>query len=179
MPFIIETTFSKAVWNEWKQRVNSIKQYTVRKVFYPHNMDNYESICRAIEKQQRLSTQKAISFLPYVDEYEPTKEEMELWRNHSKLIREYGTELISYVKNEDIETFIDNICTMENARLHDLKGRISSRKEKEDREEAAEALLLMRKRANQQLKRKHTEEMRTQNIESGNMRRSARFQEKN
>lgn len=48
-------------WNEMKIALRKHNSYTVRKAFYPHNMDAWENEHREIEKSYRINLNEMIS----------------------------------------------------------------------------------------------------------------------
>ena len=141
--------FECRTWDEWSNRINSFNVYKIRKEFYPHQMDKFESMIKKLEFHQRESVKAVIDQCDNLPQYwfHLTEKENNLWKEQTNVLKS------KILSKENFESTLDEILILEKKRLYDLIYSVEPRIRRADEEEAAEGLLLLSKIAHQQARR--------------------------
>ena len=149
MALKLSNVFECRTWDEWSNRINSFNVYKIRKEFYPHQMDKFESMIKKLEFHQRESVKAVIDQCDNLPQYwfHLTEKENNLWKEQTNVLKS------KILSKENFESTLDEILILEKKRLYDLIYSVEPRIRRADEEEAAEGLLLLSKIAHQQARR--------------------------
>lgn len=166
--------YERALWNEWKMRMKLFASYTVRKNYYPHNMDTYYEIEKKMVSLRREQIQNAKQKFDKLDEPDVYAAYYQLWNTKCMPIKKHDGEPIYWSSSEKINQFFDKLSVLENERLEFMYMKLSQL-------EAAKALLLLRESTVKEEKQKLANEKRVNTIREKKvqdpLRRSKRVQQ--
>lgn len=169
MTITLETYYEKTIWNEWSNRIKKLSERKIRLLFYPNNMVALDLIVNDFIKKRReaIAHCRKFTLLPM------NQDERNIWKNHTDNIYEISKTIYDHMRDYGTTAqFIEEIIAMEYTRLHTLEVLMAIRIQKADKEEAAEALVLLHKKVHQKEARKRKRESDTNNPPP--LRRSSR-----
>ena len=154
MALKIENMYERYVWNEWSNVLRKLTENRIRAQFYPHNMDVLDDMAKKFtaDRREQVNYTKAFEHIFRMEKmrYNGSDEDYTLWVKQTKEIDDFiRTSLASYVKDDAVDTFVDKLKQLQKNRLETLVAKMQVRIENSYIEEAAEGLLLLRKRENQ------------------------------
>jgi hypothetical protein len=154
MALKIENMYERYVWNEWSNVLRKLTENRIRAQFYPHNMDVLDDMTKkfTVDRREQVNYTKAFEHIFRMEKmrYNGSDEDYTLWVKQTKEIDDFiRTSFASYVKDDDVDTFLDKLKQLQKNRLETLVAKMQVRIENSYRQEAAEGLLLLRKRENQ------------------------------
>lgn len=178
MSLSIENFIENKIWNEWTQRMSILKKYNIRKKYYPNNISYLESLERDLVIKRRNSVKYAISYRDkmIMDYQHLTSEEKEQWESKCKKIKNIDFE--KFIMNNKVQDYFDEIGAYEYERLMTLKNMTFKRYEEERLREAAEALIMLHKISNEEVKNEKKKLMKEKQKEKQEIRRSCRLARK-
>ena len=166
--------YEHALWNEWKMRMKLFASYTVKKNYYPHNMDTYYELEKKMVILRREQIQNAKQKFDKLDEPDVYAAYYQLWKTKCMPIKKHDGEPIYWSSSEKINQFFDKLSVLENERLEFMYMKLSQL-------EAAKALLLLRETIVKEEKQKLANEKRVDTIREKKvhepLRRSKRVQQ--
>jgi len=166
--------YERALWNEWKMRMKLFASYTVRKNYYPHNMDTYYELEKKMVSLRREQIQNAKQKFDKLDEPDIRGAYYQLWKTKCMPIKKHDGEPIYWSSSDKINQFFDKLSVLENERLEFMYMKLSQL-------EAAKALLLLRETIVKEEKQKLANEKRVNTIREKKvqepLRRSKRVQQ--
>jgi len=154
MALKIENMYERYVWNEWSNVLRKLTENRIRAHFYPHNMDVLDDITKkfTVDRREQVNYTKTFEHIFRMEKmrYNGSDEDYTLWVKQTKEIDDFiRTSFASYVKHDAVDTFVDKLKQLQKNRLETLVAKMQVRIENSYIEEAAEGLLLLRKRENQ------------------------------
>jgi hypothetical protein len=186
MALNIENMYERYVWDEWSRLLRKVGEYRVRKHFYPHNMDVLDDMTKKITLNRREQVEYTKSFehifkigqmhCDYSIDYQE-------WRKQTREINDFIDTFSTFIKNSNLEHFVEKFKSLQNTRLQTIISTLQIRIEESYRQEAAEGLLLLRKRENQlrekEQKKKAKQAQKEEKNKPSVLRRSSRIMNQN
>jgi len=170
--------YERALWTEWSKRMSLFASHTVRRQYYPHNMDSYHNLEKHMVSLRREQINNAKKMLGKLDEVEVRADYYQMWKTKCNPIKEHDGEPIYWSSSDKIEQFFDRLSVLENERLEFMYEKLAQLN-------AANALLLLHDETLKEEKhkvaiekRKKTIDQRKKNVEENKVRRSARLDNK-
>lgn len=167
--------YLRALWSEWKKRMTLFSSHTVRKLYYPHNMDAYYEQQQNMEILRKEQMKNAKKLFDKLIEPDVRAAYYQLWKTKCLPIKKHDEQPIYWSSVDKIEKFFDELSVLEDVRLQFMYTKLSQL-------EAAKALLDLKeeiitedKKKVALEKRKQTIEERKKNVEEKKVRRSARL----
>lgn len=166
--------YERAIWNEWNMRMKLFASHTVRKNYYPHNMDTYYDIEKRMVSLRREQIQNAKKLFDQLVEPDVRAAYYQLWKTKCIPIKKHDGEPIYWSSSDKINQFFDKLSVLENERLEFMYMKLSQL-------EAAKVLLLLHKTTVTEEKQKVVKEKRARTIQDRKVqepvRRSNRVQQ--
>ena len=168
--------YERAIWNEWKMRMKLFASHTVRKNYYPHNMDTYYDIEKRMVSLRREQIQNAKKMFNNLDDVRLRTSHSQLneWKMRCDPIKTHDEEPSYWLSSEKIEVFFDKLSVLENERLEFMYDKLAQLN-------AANTLLLLHKTMVTEEKQRVVKEKRTKTIQDRKVqepvRRSNRVQQ--
>ena len=168
--------YERALWNEWKMRMKLFASYTVRKNYYPHNMDTYYELEKKMVILRREQVQNAKKLFDQLDDVDIHLRAAyyQMWKTKCAPIKKHDEGPIYWSSSDKINQFFDKLSVLENERLEFIYMKLSQL-------EAAKALLLLRETTVKEEKQKLANEKRVNTIREKKvqepLRRSKRVQQ--
>ena len=175
--------YERALWNEWNQLNKDIQRRTIRQFYYPQYMDTYYQLESKLVDMQRQQVSNAKQHYHQLGDVRLTQEQQKIWNEQTKIIKEHHKTLSQHNKDGKLKEFFETLNEIEKNRLHIMMDIRSAYMEERNRQEAAEALIIMQKQEMANEKRRLTNEKKRRAREDAKentprMRRSARVRSK-
>ena len=167
--------YERALWNEWKQLNKEIQKRTIRQFYYPQHMDTYYQLEAQLVVMQRQQVSNAKQHYHQLGDMRLTQDQQKIWYEQTKKIEEHNKTLSQHNKDGMLKEFFEILNKLEENRLQIMVEIRSPYIEEINRQEAAEALVLMQKQEMANEKRRITIEKRKMASE---LRKRAREDEK-
>lgn len=186
MALKIENMYERYVWDEWSNVLRKLTENRLRAQFYPHKMDILDDMTKkfTVDRREQVNYTKAFEHIFRMEKmrYNGSDEDYTSWVKQTREIDDFiRTSFASYVNDDAVEIFVDKLKQLQKNRLETLVAKMQVRIENSYREEAAEGLLLLRKRENQ-LREKEAKKEAKKKEEKQNptvLRRSSRIMKQN
>ena len=167
--------YERAIWNEWKMRMKLFAHSTVRKNYYPHNMNTYYELEKKMVSLRREQIQNAKKLFDQLVDPDVRAAYYQLWKTKCIPIKKHDGEPIYWSSSDKINQFFDKLSVLENERLEFMYMKLSQLEAAKALLELKEELITEDKKKVALEKRKQTIEQRKKNVEEKKVRRSARF----
>jgi len=168
--------YERALWNEWNQLIGDFKTRSIRQFYYPQYMDTYYQLESKLVVMQRQQVSNAKQHYHQLSDARLTQEQYTIWTEQTKIIKEHHKTLSQHNEDGKLKEFFETLNELEENRLHIMMDIRTSYMEERNRQEAAEALIMMQKQemANEKRRRDREEAKYTPTI----VRRSKRIKRK-
>jgi len=174
--------YERALWNEWNQLKRDFQQRSIRQFYYPQHMDTYyqlESKLIVMQRQQVCNAKQHFHHLGDGD-VRLTQEQQQIWNEKTKIIKEHHKTVSQHNKDGKLKEFFETLNELEENRLLVMIDIRTAYMEEINRQEAAEALIMMQKQEMANEKRRLTNEKKKRAREEANeishpIRRSTRI----
>jgi len=167
--------YERALWNEWKMRMKLFSHHTVRKQYYPHNMDTYYELEKKMVSLRREQIQNAKKLFDQLIEPDVRAAYYQLWKTKCIPIKKHDEGPIYWSSSDKINQFFDKLSVLENERLEFMYMKLSQLEAAKTLLELKEKLITEEKKKEALEKRKQTNEQRKKNVGEIRVRRSARL----
>ena len=175
--------YERALWNEWYQLKKDFQRRTIRQFYYPQHMDTYYQLESKLVDMQRKQINDAKQHYHQLGDLYLTQDQQKIWNEQTIMIKDHYKTLSQHNKDGMLKEFFEILNELEEKRLQIMVEIRSPYIEEINRQEAAEALVLMQKQEMANEKRRITLEKRKRAREDAKdntprVRRSARVRSK-
>ena len=167
--------YLRALWSEWKRRMTLFSSHTVRKQYYPHNMDAYYKQQQNMEILRREQMKNAKKLFDQLIEPDVRAAHYELWKTKCLPIKKHDEQPIYWSSVDKIEKFFYELSLLEDERLQFMYTKLSQLEAAKALLDLKEELVVEEKKKVAIEKRKETIEQRKKNVGENRVRRSARL----
>ena len=175
--------YERALWNEWSQLKKDFQRRTIRQFYYPQHMDTYYQLESKLVDIQRKQINDAKQHFEQLGDLHLTNNQQKIWNEQTKIIKEHHKTLSQHNKDGMLKEFFETLNKLNENRLHIMIDLRSVYMEEKNKQEAAEALIMMHKQEMANEKRRITNERKKRAREDAKdntprVRRSARVRSK-
>ncbi len=175
--------YERALWNEWNQLKRNFQKRSIRQFYYPQHMDTYYQLESKLVDMQRKQINDAKQHYHQLGDLYLTQDQQKIWNEQTIMIKDHYKTLSQHNKDGMLKEFFEILNELEEKRLQIMVEIRSPYIEEINRQEAAEALVLMQKQEMANEKRRITLEKRKRAREDAKdntprVRRSARVRSK-
>jgi hypothetical protein len=153
MALKIENMYERYVWNEWSRLLRKLTENRIRQQFYPHHMDVLDDMTKnfTLYRREQVNYTKTFEHIFTIEKMQCGNNIVNypVWREITAEINDLIDTFASYVQNNTVDGFVERLKNLQTFRLEPVVAKVQVRIENSYREEAAEGLLLLRKRENQ------------------------------
>jgi len=176
--------YERALWNEWNQLKKDFQQRSIRQFYYPQHMDTYYQLESKLIVMQRQQVCNAKQHFHQLGDVRLMQEQQQVWNEKTKVIKEHHKTVSQHNKDGKLKEFFETLSELEENRLLVMIDIRTAYMEEINRQEAAEALIMMQKQEFANEKRRLTNEKKKRAREEVNeishpIRRSKRIRENN
>ena len=176
--------YERALWNEWNQLKRDFQQRSIRQFYYPQHMDTYYQLESKLIVMQRQQVCNAKQHFHQLGDVRLMQEQQQVWNEKTKVIKEHHKTVSQHNKDGKLKEFFETLSELEENRLLVMIDIRTAYMEEINRQEAAEALIMMQKQEFANEKRRLTNEKKKRAREEANeishpIRRSKRIRENN
>jgi len=181
MALKIENMYERYVWNEWSRLLGKLAQRSIRKDFYPHKMDELDDMTNnfTMYRREQVNCTKTFEHIFRIEKMICNNSDViyQEWRKQTSEIDDFINTFPSYIKNNTVEEFVEQLKNLQKIRLESVVSALQIRIEERSKEEAAESLLLLHKKEEKKRSRQLKKEEEKNNPPP--LRRSSRILKKN
>ena len=175
--------YERSLWNEWNQLKRNFQKRSIRQFYYPQHMDTYYQLESKLVDMQRKQINDAKQHYHQLGDLYLTQDQQKIWNEQTIMIKDHYKTLSQHNKDGMLKEFFEILNELEEKRLQIMVEIRSPYIEEINRQEAAEALVLMQKQEMANEKRRITLEKRKRAREDAKdntprVRRSARVRSK-
>ena len=175
--------YERALWNEWNQLKRDFQKRSIRQLYYPQYMDTYYQFESKLSVMQRQQISNAKNHYHQLGNLRLTQDQEKIWNEQTKIIEEHHKTISQHNKDGMLKEFFETLDKLNENRLHIMMDLRSAYMEERNRQEAAEALIMMQKQEMANEKRRLTNEKKRRAREDAkentpHVRRSARVRSK-
>ena len=175
--------YERALWNEWNQLKKDFQRRTIRQFYYPQYMDTYYQFESKLSVMQRQQISNAKNHYHQLGNLRLTQDQQKIWNEQTKIIEEHHKTISQHNKDGMLKEFFETLDKLNENRLHIMMDLRSAYTEERNRQEAAEALIMMQKQEMANEKRRITNERKKRARDEAKentprVRRSARVRSK-
>ena len=175
--------YERALWNEWNQLKRDFQKRSIRQLYYPQYMDTYYQFESKLSVMQRQQISNAKNHYHQLGDLRLTQDQEKIWNEQTKIIKEHHKTLSQHNKDGMLKEFFETLDKLNENRLHIMMDLRSAYVEERNRQETAEALIMMQKQEMANEKRRLTNEKKRRAREDAKentprVRRSARVRSK-
>ena len=167
--------YLRALWSECKKRMALFSSRTVRKLYYPHNMDAYYEQQQNMEILRKEQLKNAKKLFDQLVEPDVRAAYYQLWKTKCLPIKKHDEQPIYWSSIDKIEKFFNELSLLEDERLQFMYTKLSQLEAANALLDLKEELVAQEKKKLVAEKRKETIEQRKKNVEEKKVRRSARL----
>ena len=175
--------YEHALWDEWTQLKRDFQKRSIRQFYYPQHMDTYYQLEAKLVIMQRQQISNAKQHYYQLGDLRLTQDQQKIWYEENKKIEEHHRTLSQHNKDGMLKEFFEILNELEDKRMQIMVEIRTPYMEEINRQEAAEALILMQKQEMANEKRRLTNEKKKRAREDANeniprVRRSSRVRSK-
>ena len=175
--------YERTLWNEWNQLKKDFQRRTIRQFYYPQYMDTYYQFESKLSVMQRQQISNAKNHYHQLGNLRLTQDQEKIWNEQTKIIKEHYKTLSQHNKDGMLKEFFETLNELNENRLLIMIDLRSVYMEEKNKQEAAEALIMMHKQEMANEKRRITNERKKRAREDAKentprVRRSARVRSK-
>ena len=175
--------YERALWNEWNQLKKDFQKRSIRQFYYPLHMDTYYQLESKLVDMQRHQINDAKQYYHQLGHLHLTNDQNKIWNEQTKIIKDHHKTLSQHNKDGMLKEFFETLDKLNENRLHIMIDLRSVYMEEKNKQEAAEALIMMHKQEMANEKRRITNERKKRARDEAKentprVRRSARVRSK-